>query len=75
MSGSLTLYKNNPGDVIEWVDTPETNGEWLFTFDGGATIYNLFADYPEKLSPEQKEVFDRENPEWAKYFQERTKDQ
>ena len=26
-------------------------------------------DYPDKLTPEQKEIFDNENPYWVKYFQ------
>lgn len=42
----------------------------LFTFDG-KTIYNLFRDYPHKLSPEEKRVFDLENPFWANYFKDR----
>lgn len=53
-----------------WVDTPDVTGEWLFTFDR-ETIFNLYEDYPWKLTPEQKEIFDRENPEWKEYFSDR----
>ena len=31
----------------------------------------MFADYPWKLTPEQKEVFDRENPYWRDFFSSR----
>lgn len=57
------FYKNNPGDTIYWVDDPETKGVHLFSFDK-KKVYNLFEDYPHKLTAEQREVFDRENPEW-----------
>ena len=40
-----------------------------FTFDG-KTVYNLFRDYPGKLTKEQKALFDAENPYWADYFGE-----
>ena len=62
-----SFYKNNAKDVIWWVETPDIVGEFLFTFDK-KRIYNLYADYPNKLTAEQKELFDRENPEWAEYF-------
>lgn len=64
------FYKNNRGDKIWWVDNSETVGEWLFTFDKN-TIFNMFSDYPAKLTPEQKELFDRENPYWAEFFADR----
>lgn len=66
---SNKFYKNNPNDVISWVDTDE-KGVWEFTFDR-KTIFNMFADYPDKLTPEQKEIFDRENPYWADFFKDR----
>ena len=67
---SNSFYKNNSDDVIWWVDAPDTIGEWLFSFDK-KKIFNLFADYPDKLSPEQKSIFDEENPDWAEFFADR----
>lgn len=64
------FYKNNRGDKIWWVDNSESVGEWLFTFDK-KTIFNMFSDYPYKLTPEQKEIFDKENPYWSEFFAER----
>lgn len=57
-------YKNEDSDTIWWKDTPDKIGVWLFSFDK-KRVYNLFADYPQNLTPEQKATFDRENPEWA----------
>ena len=67
---SSKFYKNNPDDQIWWVDNPEIKGEWLFSFDK-KTIFNMFADYPEKLTAEQKAIFDEENPYWAEFFSDR----
>lgn len=70
MEQSNKFYKNNPSDVIWWVNNPETVGEWLFSFDK-KTVFNMFADYPHKLTPEQKATFDKENPYWAEFFKDR----
>lgn len=64
------FYKNNPDDKIWWKDTPDTIGEWLFSFDK-KKVFNMFADYPHNLTSEQKEIFDEENPYWADFFKDR----
>lgn len=63
-------YKNNPTDIIWWVDNREKIGEWIFTFDK-KIFFNMFRDYPYKLTAEQKKIFDRENPFWAEFFSDR----
>ena len=70
MEQSSKLYKENPNDKIWWVDNQEEKGVWLFSFDK-KKVFNLFADYPEKLTPEQKRIFDKENPYWADFFSDR----
>lgn len=45
-------------------------GEYLFTFDK-QTIFNLFRDYPYKLTDEEKRIFDKENPYWKYFFKDR----
>lgn len=71
MANEVKFYKNKHKDTIWWVDnTNESVGEWIFTFDK-KTMFNMFADYPYKLTKEQKEVFDKENPYWADFFKDR----
>lgn len=71
MAQSNKLFKNEPSDVIWWVDNgEESKGEFVFTFDK-KTFFNMFADYPHKLTPEQKAIFDKENPYWADFFSDR----
>lgn len=65
--GKYRFYKNNPKDSIYWVDDPDTMGEYLFSFDK-KKVFNLFTDYPHKLTAEQREVFEKENPEWRDFF-------
>lgn len=43
--------------------TYDEDGLMLFSFDK-QKIYNFFKDYPDKLSFEEKEIFDKENPYW-----------
>ena len=66
----MEFYKNNEDDKIYWVDNKEKIGAHLFSFDK-KTVFNLFEDYPYKLTKEQKRIFDKENPEWAEFFKDR----
>lgn len=65
------FYKKEYTDKIWWVDNGnEYKGLNLFSFDK-ETVFNLFADYPQKLTKEQKEIFDKENPFWADFFKDK----
>ena len=55
---------------FSWVKNSEAVGERLFTFDG-KQIFNLFRDYPNALTPEQKQIFDEANPFWVNFFRDR----
>lgn len=70
MEQSNNFYKENESDQIWWVDNPDEKGVWLFSFDK-VTIFNLFQDYPYKLTAEQKAIFDKENPQWKDFFSDR----
>lgn len=72
------FYKKNPSDCVWWTchldevafkrgEYSPYLGEHLFSFDK-KVVFNLFADYPYKLTPEQKEIFDKENPYWKEFF-------
>ncbi len=71
MAENLNFIKHNETDLIWWVDDAETIGEFLFSFDK-KVVFNLFADYPQKLTQKQKALFDNENPYWADFFKDRT---
>ena len=64
------FYKKNENDSIYWIDNLEVLGEHLFSFDK-KKVYNLFRDYPYKLTKEEKEIFDKENPYWKEFFADR----
>lgn len=64
-------YKNNDNDKIWWLDNgDERKGEFIFSFDKNKK-YNLFRDYPQNLTPQEKDIFDRENIFWKNYFSNR----
>lgn len=64
-------YKENDKDQVWWLDNSEEfRGIFIFSFDKKKQ-YNLFQDYPWKLTKEEKEIFDRENPYWAEFFKDR----
>ncbi len=64
------FFKENEGDTIWWVENLDEIGQFLFSFDQ-KKIFNLFKDYPHNLTPEQKEIFDKENPYWKDFFKDR----
>lgn len=67
----LIFYKNDEADKIWWVDNAkDEKGVFLFSFDK-KKVYNLFSDYPWKLTSEEKVIFDKENPSWAEFFKDR----
>lgn len=64
-------YKNNDNDKIWWLDNgDERKGEFIFSFDKNKK-YNLFQDYPQNLTPQEKDIFDNENVFWKNYFSDR----
>lgn len=68
---NYNFYKKEDTDKIWWVDNGmDVKGEHLFSFDR-QKVYNLFRDYPWKLSAEEKAGFDKENPYWADFFKDR----
>lgn len=72
MATEYKFYKENDTDTIWWVDNSERIGEHLFTFDK-RKIYNLFADYPHRMTKEEIAIFDKESPFWADFFKDRKK--
>ena len=65
----LGFFKINPSDKTIWVDIPNRR-VIAFTFDK-KKIFFLYQDYPHKLTPEEKEIFDKENPFWVDFFRGR----
>ena len=50
------FYKDSETDQIWQVDTHGQEGPYLFSFDQ-KTVFNFWTDYPDKLTPEQIEIF------------------
>ena len=75
MNNNYTFFKDKPDDKIWWVDNLDENGnpmigEHLFSFDK-EKIYNLFLDYPHNMAEEEVKIFNKENPFWVNFFNER----
>ena len=62
--------KKNEFDTIWWLSNKDNLGKHIFSFDKKVK-FNLFKDYPYKLSKEQIEIFDNENPYWKEFFKDR----
>lgn len=61
------FYKKNPNDKIWWTGRMGYVGEVLFSFDK-KKVYNFWTDYPQNLTQEEKEIFDKENPFWHDFY-------
>ena len=66
-SGKYYFYKNEKDDKVWWLDVYDTVGQFIFSFDKKKK-YNLFSDYPEKLSVREWLIFNKENEFWKKFF-------
>lgn len=58
--GTTYWEKYNDSDKVWWKYISGTYGEMIFSFDK-KTEFNFWTDYPKKLTPEQKAIFDAEN--------------
>lgn len=67
------IYKENKGDKVWWLDDEKSMGEYVFTIDK-KNFYNLFADYPDKLSVADWITFGEENEYWVKFFRSRNEE-
>lgn len=63
------FFKMHPDDKIWWYNDGSV-GTHAFSFDK-KRIINLFSGYPQQLTKEEKEIFDKENPYWADFFSDR----
>ena len=62
MVASADFFKTEDTDRIWWLDMPNETGPLVFSFDK-KKLFNFWTDYPDKLTAEQRAVFDAENPE------------
>ena len=60
-------FKMNADEKVWWKDTGDEFWKYIISFDK-KTELNLLEDYPQKLTAEQKEIFDNEYPEWVDFI-------
>lgn len=57
------FYKDDESQIYI-IETPDEIGAFLFSFDK-KKIYDFYKDFPQKLTPEEIEIFKREFPYMA----------
>lgn len=60
-------YKANEDDTVWLEKRPSFNGDVYFSFDRKDMLVYSY-DYPESLTKEQKEIFDRENQDLRDWY-------
>lgn len=60
-------FKWNINDKVWWKDTGDEFWKYVISFDK-KNEFDLFEDYPHKLTAEEKETFDKEYPDWADFL-------
>lgn len=66
-NSNFRFYKKKDNDKIWSVEEIGYIGKLLYSFDK-KNIYNLWTDYPNNFTKEEKELFDKENPYWKEFF-------
>lgn len=60
------FYKKKETDKIWWVDFPDMDS--LLFLSIKKRFYSFFGDCPKNFSPEELEIFKKEQPFWAKFL-------
>lgn len=68
--GYEDFYRHSKNDRVYWTAPIDTIGQICFSFDR-KKIYNLFSDFPHRLSKADIDIFCEENPYWASFFENR----
>ena len=63
------FYKEHKTSKIYW-KKGDSIGQLLISFDK-KKVYNLWQDYPQNMSKEEIEIFNKEEPYWAVFFSNR----
>lgn len=71
--GEYIFHKDKLTDKVWDVGEEGKKGPLLISFDK-EKIYNLWTDYPDNMTEEEVETFDKEKPFWADYFSWRKED-
>nr|DAN33719.1 MAG TPA: hypothetical protein [Caudoviricetes sp.] len=56
----ILWFKHEETDAVWWKSDTEAVGEMIFSFDKKKE-FNFWQDYPNKLTKEQRAIFDKEN--------------
>lgn len=68
IDGYENFHKDNENSKVWWTNRIGVIGELNISFDK-RKIYNLYADYPYNMTDEEVEIFDKEEPYWANFFE------
>ena len=64
------FIKSNKKNRVWWNSPIGYDGMQYFSFDK-KKLYNLFQDFPRKLTKEEIKIFVEEEPYWANFFRKR----